>query len=56
MTILLSCNSFEHDFVEEEGKAEPKNLSTDLLAVDSKSEQRNVVWNAKVRHLFGVFL
>ncbi|KAF7828032.1 cell division cycle and apoptosis regulator protein 1 [Senna tora] len=48
--------SFEHDFVEEECAAEPKDLSSTKLLVGqpSSSEQRNTVWNAKIILLSGL--
>ena len=50
--ISVEWSSFEHDFIEEDNLAEPKELSSKLLPVEpEKSEQGSTVWNAKVGHL-----
>lgn len=44
-------NSFEHDFVEEEGAAVVKEPTTKILAEEpAQSEGGNIVWNVKVGH------
>lgn len=52
---MFDWNSFEHDFVEEEGATELKKPSTELLSKERSKGHGNTVWNAKVRHTWCKF-